>query len=149
MILSCVVRLGERRGAQYTAWVLRGDTTKDVALQDHGLSTFGLLAAETDRDIRRWIEECVAQGLLARSDGQYPVLRVSPEGWDVLHRRREAQLSPPGHARPRGKAKQDRESARRERRRRADADLSGDSAALFEELRRARMALARAQGVPP
>ena len=149
MILSCVLRLGERRGAQYTAWVLRGDKEKQVTLQDYGLSTFALLAAESDAGIRRWIEECAAQGLLERSEGQYPVLRVTAEGREVLFGRREARLSVAARAKSRSGAKSARESARNERRKRADADLSDDAAALFEDLRRLRMEIARAQRVPP
>ena len=56
-ILSCVYRLEERFGGDYTAKVLSGAKEQRILEQGHDqLSTWGILAEDSRRTIRDWIE---------------------------------------------------------------------------------------------
>lgn len=94
-ILSCVIRLGERFGADYTAAVLTGSRDRRILARQHdALSTYGLLADFTKNTTRGWIEQLAGQGALKR-EGEYSVLCVTEKGWRVLRgEERPALLSP-------------------------------------------------------
>jgi len=84
-ILSCVVRLHERFGADYTAAVLTGSRDRRILERKHdSLSTYGLLSDLPKNTTRGWIEQLAGQGHLERS-GEYNVLHVTESGWRVLH----------------------------------------------------------------
>lgn len=83
-ILSCVVRLQQKFGADYSAQVLVG--SKDQRILENGhdrLSTYGLLTEYGKRDVRGWIEQLIGQGYLARS-GEYQVVQLTDAGRLVL-----------------------------------------------------------------
>jgi ATP-dependent DNA helicase RecQ len=83
-ILSCVVRLRERFGGDYTAMVLLGSNERRIMENGHNnLSTYGLLKEHSKRVVRDWIEQLVDQECLIKS-GDYKVLTVTPKGWQVL-----------------------------------------------------------------
>ena len=83
-ILSCVVHLHERFGADYTASVLSGSRDKRILERNHDfLSTYGLLSDLPKNTTRDWIEQLVGQGYLEKA-GEYNVLHVSESGWRVL-----------------------------------------------------------------
>src|SRR5690606_11665045 len=110
MILSCVIRLNQRRGAHYTCWVLRADESKQVQLQDYSLSTWGLLKDKSGAQVLQWINDCIHSNLLERSGREYPVLVVTTDGWAILRSQAEARLSAEKAAkeRRRGKTKAER-----------------------------------------
>ena len=84
-ILSYVVRLHERFGADYTAAVLTGSRDRRILERKHdSLSTYGLLSDLPKNTTRGWIEQLAGQGHLERS-GEYNVLHVTESGWRVLH----------------------------------------------------------------
>ena len=84
-ILSCVVRLHERFGADYTASVLSGSRDKRIIERNHdSLSTYGLLSDLSKNITRDWIEQLIGQGHLQKT-GDYNVLHVTESGWRVLH----------------------------------------------------------------
>lgn len=143
-LLSCVARLNEGYGARYVIAVLRGQTV-DVQPAHCGLSTFGLLAEHPARVLGGWIDECLGQGLLVRSDDAFPVLRLTPDGWSVMRGTRAAFLSAPPAPRAR-RARSERIRAHRTRA--EDGGLTDETKSLFEALRRTRMAVAKARGVP-
>lgn len=83
-ILSCVHRLEERYGGDYTAAVLAGSRDERIVASGHdALSTYGLLADEPKKRVRDWIEQLVGQGYLAKQ-GEYNLLTITPTGWQVL-----------------------------------------------------------------
>ncbi len=139
-ILSCIIRLQERFGVVYAIKVLRGET--DGVQPPHcELSTYGLLKDFTAAQVRRWVDECLTQDLLFRSDDEFPVLKVSEQGWKVLRGERVAMLSALPAA---GKANRpSRQERIRERGSRTALDLDDKQAELFEKLRGIRMELAR------
>ncbi|MCX7718032.1 MAG: ATP-dependent DNA helicase [Candidatus Sumerlaeaceae bacterium] len=148
ILISCVLRLKERRGARYTAAIVRGQTER-VDPADCGLSTFGLLKDESARNIRRWISELLAQGLLDQSPGQYPVLRCTAAGWEVLRGQRQPHLSRPEKPSAPAASRKRRAEEKAARRARADAGLSAAEQGLFEELRAWRKTTAARLRVAP
>lgn len=147
-ILSCVARLNNGYGAQYVIWVLRAETDK-VQPAHCGLSTFGLLKETHGRVLAGWIDDCIAQGLLVRSAGEYPRLAVTEQGWAVMRGQKQAMLRP---ARSLAPAPADRRKAKKERvekhREHADLGLQPAKQAVFEALRKMRMQFARERNVP-
>jgi len=137
-ILSCIVRLGERFGADHTANVLVGSREQRVLDKGHdALSTYGVLADHSKRAVRDWIEQLVAQGYVRRV-GEYNTLEVSDTGWPVLKGIEVPRLLTPGRAGPRtpklSKAAKD--------------SWEGVDRGLFEALRALRRTLADDKGVP-
>jgi ATP-dependent DNA helicase RecQ len=83
-ILSCVHRLGENFGGEYTAQVLVGAREQRILTNAHDkLSTWGILADEDKKTIRTWIEQLVGQGFLQKS-GDYNTLQITPSGRRLL-----------------------------------------------------------------
>jgi ATP-dependent DNA helicase RecQ len=139
-ILSAVARTGQRFGASYVIDVLRGSRTEKVLARGHDrIPTFGLLAAVPAQRLGNYIDQLIDDGLLARSDGEYPVLTLTATAPAVLKGRQQAVLVAPKSelaARPTRRREQ------RGDRGREAADLSPAERALFDELRTLRRAIA-------
>lgn len=134
-ILSCVVRLRERFGADYTASVLRGSRDRRILERGHDvLSTYGLLADVPKNTTRGWIEQLVGQGALEKT-GEYNVLHVTEVGWRVLRGEETPQLSRP--------AERTVDTSRV-----ATDSWEGVDRGLFETLRTLRRDLAMSRNVP-
>ncbi len=83
-ILSCVIRLRERFGGDYTAKVLAGSFDKRILANGHdNLSTYGLLSEHAQGVVHDWIEQLVSQNFLCKS-GEYNLLQVTAAGQCVL-----------------------------------------------------------------
>jgi len=83
-ILSCILRLEQRFGAEYNALVLTGSQDHRILLAGHDkLTTYGLLKDEPKQAIRNWIDQLISQGYICKS-GEYSTLGVTPKGWTVL-----------------------------------------------------------------
>lgn len=94
-IISCVVRLDQRFGADYTTKVLHGSKERRILEQQHDqLSTYGLLANENPKHIRDWVEQLVGQNYLEKF-GDYNVLRVTGTGRELLRGERTPKLLKP------------------------------------------------------
>ena len=136
-ILSCVVRLEERYGADYTAKVLVGSREKRILEQGHDqLSTYGLLEEEGAKTIRHWIEQLLSLEYLARI-GEYNVLNVTPAGREVLRDEQTPNLTRPKTAPSETSSKS-----------RSVADWEGVDKGLFEELRELRRTKAEEKNIP-
>lgn len=96
-ILSCVVRLGQGFGADYTAMVLNGSNSQRITANGHEkLSTYGLLSDQRKTTVRDWIEQLMGQGFLKRvHTGDYSVLQVTEKGWTVIRGGIVPRLSKP------------------------------------------------------
>ena len=143
-VLSCVVRVGQRWGAAHVTNVLRGSASEQVSARGHdALSTFGLLRDCTVPEVRGYIEQLLAQGLLRQTDDAFPVLSVTAEGVAVMKDAAAAgtltlarqRRVVPGAVRRR--ARVETESWQ-------DVDRE-----LFDRLRALRLEIARSRGVPP
>lgn len=83
-ILSCVLRVRERYGAEYVSLVLTGSKDQRIlAAGHHELSTYGLLKEFRKQDVRQWVEQLVAQAFLSKG-GEYNVLQLTDAGRRVL-----------------------------------------------------------------
>ncbi len=83
-IISCVLRVRERFGADYISLVLTGSREQRIRSAGHDqLSTWGILSEFRRQDVRQWIEQLVNQGFL-RKDGEYHVVCVTNEGRRLL-----------------------------------------------------------------
>ena len=94
MLLSAVVRTGQRFGAAHVINVLRGSKSKPVEKWGHHeLPLFGIGKQRSESDFRDIVPDLVYQGLLARADGEYPTLSVPPKGWEFLKNRESLTLT--------------------------------------------------------
>jgi len=85
MILSCVKRMGERFGVTMTAKVLRGSKDKKIlSFRLHKLSTYGILAAYTERELIERINFLIAENVLSAEEGKFPTLKLNQKSVDVL-----------------------------------------------------------------
>jgi ATP-dependent DNA helicase RecQ len=143
-ILSCVVRVGQRFGAMHVANVLRGHASDQVVARGHEkLSTFGLLPHASVAEIRGYIQQLTAMGLLRMTDDTYSVLALTARGLALL----KDETSCPGLALARQRPP--RTDAFRTRSRVETESWQDVDRALFERLRAVRLETARQRGVPP
>jgi ATP-dependent DNA helicase RecQ len=135
-ILSCVARLNENYGADYTALVLVGSREQRILENGHdGLSTWGLLSDHDKKAVRGWIDQLVSQGFLARV-GEYNILQLTDNGRRVLRGELTPRLlTPPTNARKQSRA--------------AVVSWEGVDRGLFDTLRSFRRERAEEHGVPP
>jgi ATP-dependent DNA helicase RecQ len=137
-ILSCVARLQQSFGGDYTAQVLSGSREQRILDRGHDrLSTYGLLKDHDKRNIRDWIEQLVGQGCLAKT-GDYDVLQLTDDGWGVMRGEHTPRLlKPVDRKRPKRESKTARDS------------WDGVDRGLFDVLRALRREKAVEHGVPP
>ena len=146
--LSAVARIHGRFGLGAAAKLLRGEA--DPRLAGAGLDrtpTFGVLRERSEAWLQRLLRRCVTAGLVDLSGGERPVALLTAAGSAVMRAERPPRLllPPAASAAP---------EAPGERRRRGERGADGgalDAAglALFEALRRHRLEVAHAEGVPP
>ena len=138
-IVSCVVRLEQRYGADYTAKVLTGSEEQRITERGHDqLSTHGILAEHSLKTVRDWTEQLVGQGFLEKA-GEYNTLAVTDAGRAMLRGDMVPKLLKPAEPR----------RARRTRSSREDGDpWEGVDRQLFDRLRTLRRDLAHARSVP-
>ncbi|HET7433440.1 MAG TPA: DNA helicase RecQ [Thermoanaerobaculia bacterium] len=145
-IVSCVVRVRESWGVGHVVGVLRGEDTDKIRERNHHqLSTYGLLKGHTRHDVREWVYQLIAQGFLAQTADQYPILRLGNRARDVLRGHAEVKLRQPAiRKRDAGPSGGGSSSPAR----RVD-DFAPYDRDLFELLRRWRRSQAEERGVPP
>lgn len=84
-VLSCVRRMNERFGKGLVAQVLVGSQVARIKqFQFDRLSTYGLMKGQSQKAVVGLIDYLTAAGYLQASGGQYPTLRVSALGLEVL-----------------------------------------------------------------
>jgi len=132
-ILSCVFRLDQRYGADYTANVLVGSKEQRLLEANHDqLSTYGLLSEHTKKLARDWIEQLVGQGYLEKR-GEYNVLAITERGWRAIRGDEIPRLLKP---------------AEKTRKRVAEDSWEGVDRSLFDTLRALRRKIASVRSVP-
>lgn len=131
-VFSCVARMGQRFGAALTAKVLKG--SRDQKMSQFGftrLSTYGIMKQRTEKEITSLIHAMIAEGYLAMTESQYPVVTLTLQAKDVLEGRRRVMLK----AAPLPV--------------KAAASESAVDSELFDRLRELRKEWASREGVPP
>jgi ATP-dependent DNA helicase RecQ len=127
MVLSCVIRMGQRFGKTMIAQVLTGSRSKKMF--DFGfekLTTYGIMRDKSAKEVSDFIEFIISENYLGVENGQYPTIYVSELGKDVLT----------------GKVQVFRKISV------VTKQITKDNP-LFEQLRALRMQLAQEAGVPP
>jgi len=148
--LSAVARIHGRFGLGAAAKLLRGEA--DARLAASGLDrtpTFGALRERPEPWLQRLLRRCVSAGLVDLSGGERPVALLTAAGSAVMRAQRPARLLLPPARPARAGAAAPARGARRAARSAEAAELDAAALALFEALRRHRLAVARAEGVPP
>ncbi|WP_431030367.1 DNA helicase RecQ [Lysinibacillus sp. LZ02] len=126
-VLSCVVRMGQKFGKVLVSQVLAGSSNKKVQeLGFNRLPTYGILKEMNAKEIAQFIEFCIAEKLLAVSNGQFPTIFMTEHGKEVLT----------------GQRKVLRRSA-------PVVKAISDQDPLFEHLREIRKDIAAKEAVPP
>jgi ATP-dependent DNA helicase RecQ len=127
MVMSCVIRMGQRFGKTLTAQVLTGSKNKKVTEMGFDkLTTYGIMKDQGAKEVSDFIEFLISQELIAIEQGTFPTLYVSLKGKDILLGKHQVLR---------------RESAKVKQVSNADP--------LFEELREVRKKIAEAEKVPP
>ncbi|WP_440971215.1 DNA helicase RecQ [Peribacillus frigoritolerans] len=127
MVLSCMLRMGERFGKTMISQVLTGSRNKKI--EEFGfqkLSTYGIINDQTAKDVGDFIDFLTAKQYIEMTSGQFPVLKVTNAGREVLL----------------GQKKVLRKEIKKV------SSISADHG-LFEELRQLRKELASMENVPP
>jgi len=141
-ILAGAAELRGRFGAAHLADVLTGAATERIRTMRHDkLGCYRVITEASKSEVRAWIDQLMGQGLLARTDAEFPTVTVTSHGARVL--RGEETAGPLSRVAP--KAKPTRES------RGAPMGTSGADydRALFDTLRTLRRSIAQERGVPP
>ncbi len=143
-VLSCVARVGQRFGAAHVTNVLRGSDSEAVrARGHHELTVFGLMPGAAVDELRGYIDQLLAHGLLQQGGDEYPILQLTAEGLALLKDAGAApdltlaRLKRPDKTRLPKRARVETES------------WEGVDRDLFERLRAFRLQVARKRGVPP
>ena len=132
-ILSCIVKTGERFGAQTICDVLRGKESQWVkSFQLNRQSTFDILHGVRQNKIKMLIDELEDQGILVRVGAGKPILKVTKTGWLVLKGSLKVQAREALAVKTTVKV----------------SPVSEEDAELFEALKELRAKIAAQRGVP-
>lgn len=129
MVLSCLKRMGENYGKQMLMKVLAGSKEQKLrALGFERLSTYGLIKNQSQKETMQLIEYLISNGYLLTVDGEYPILKVTERGIQVL---------------------KGQEAVYRKEPKKVQQLSDEETDTLFEVLRELRTDLASEAGVPP
>lgn len=143
IVFSCIHRMRERFGVSLVSSVLKGSQNKKVLQYGFdSLPTYGMMRRRTEKEISELINLLIAEGYLALSEGQYPIVRLQPLAADVLRGQHQVMMRAPeskvsgtsGSTRRRGASYDDGPSAVNE--------------TVFDQLRLIRRDLAEKERVP-
>lgn len=149
-IISAVYRTGSRFGGNYVISVLLGKSDERISANGHDtLRVFGLMKEFTEAILRGWIDQLVIQGLLAVTDGEYPLLQVTPAGLELCKGNGTVRLGKPGLPRPSRKRRRGITGSIAVGETAGGDPENADALPLFEKLRQLRLLLARKQSIPP
>lgn len=144
-VLSAAYRTGQWFGASHLTDILTGKSTAKVLERGHDrLPTFGVGQDRSAREWRSIIRQLVAGGFLMSDIGAYGSLKITPRGRQLLAGH-ETFFFRRNQARPvsRSKIRTPASSAPE-----VPVLDSEEAQALFDHLRKVRLALARERGVP-
>ncbi|MEP7074697.1 MAG: DNA helicase RecQ [Acidobacteriota bacterium] len=134
--LSAVYRTEQRFGLSYLVDFLRGSQARTIRDEHKNLKTYGVGADISKDDWFAYFKDLIGQGYLAQTEGQYPTLAFTEQSHDVLVGKKAVELI-------KVKAKEQKPGQL----------VPGVSLPylqdLFDDLRRVRTTLARAENVPP
>ncbi|WP_223070512.1 DNA helicase RecQ [Paenibacillus caui] len=140
IVFSCIHRMRERFGVSMVASVLKGSRNKKVLQYGFDkLPTYAMMPRRTEREIAELINEFIAEGYLALSEGQYPVVRLQARAAEVLKGQRQVMQRAPRPV---------QEPSGRRGGSGYDVGPSAVNETVFEQLRLIRRDLAQKEHVP-
>jgi ATP-dependent DNA helicase RecQ len=135
-VLSCIARVEQRFGVEHVVDVLGGASSERVLRLGHEkLSTYGLLKELPRKTVTNLIYQLVDAGLLERTPGDRPVLKLNAQSWEVMRGGRGVTLL------------QAKES-KSKRTRIEEASWDNVDEPLFDNLRKLRREIAGERKVP-
>ncbi len=135
-VLSCVARVEQRFGVEHVVDVLTGVESERVRKWGHDkLSTHALLRDMPRASVTNLIYQLLDEGVLERTDGDRPVLKLNAASWEVMRGRRSVRLL---------EAKKPK-AARTAMEEKSWSEVDEE---LFERLRALRRRIAAERGVP-
>lgn len=84
-VLSAVLSLNEKMGAGYVIDVLRGSNSVKIIEAHKQLSVYGIGVDYSKEEWKGFIADLIQQGYLIKTDGMYPVLKLSDKSKPVLN----------------------------------------------------------------
>ncbi len=150
-ILSGVARTGNRFGIGHVVDVLLGADTENIKRFSHQeLTVFGLLKDFNKKQLTAIVYQLLDLGVLSRSEGEYPTLRLNEASWEVMRGQKQVRLvAPPATKTREERAGRKRASSTLGASKPSVAQLTPDQDAIFNRLRRWRKEEADKRGVPP
>ncbi len=137
-IVSCVFRIkqkGQYFGKTMVIDILRGsENERLMSFGFNKLSTYGIMNDVSAKKIRAELDHLISGGYLAFTEGEYPVVELTPLSAKIVKERIPVKMNLPKEKTPSGK-------------RRADDSFYSDNP-LFMELKKLRNRLASEANVP-
>ncbi|MGP1907815.1 DNA helicase RecQ [Metabacillus sp. JX24] len=85
MVLSCMIRMGQKFGKTMISQVLTGSSSKKIRdFNFHELSTYGILKHKTAKEVSEFIDFLTSEQYISITGGQFPVLIIEEKGLQVL-----------------------------------------------------------------
>ncbi len=135
-VLSCVARVEQRFGVEHVVDVLSGASSERILRWGHEkLSTYGILKDVPRKTLTNLVYQLIDAGLLERTPGDRPALKLNALSWEVMRGGRVVTLV------------QAKESKSR-RTRIEEASWRDVDEAMFESLRKLRREIAAERGMP-
>ena len=134
--LSAVYRTGQRFGLSYLVDFLRGSQSKTIRDEHKNLKTYGVGADVSRENWLAYFKDLINQGLLAQSEGQYPVIVLTEKSLPVLRGEERVELF-------QVTVKEEKKSSL------VAAAAHEYFQDLFDELKSLRSRFAREENVPP
>ena len=144
-IVKCVSECGQRFGASIVAAVLAG--SKEERLLQYRLdmlSSYGALSQYERSSISQLIDRMVEKGFLKRVGDEYPILKLGANARALV----DGSMRMKDYSLPavKGETAKKRRAARASKQ---EAEVTTESEALFQALRRLRTKIAEEKHVPP
>lgn len=137
ILMSAMSRTDQRFGVQHIIDIVTGADTKRIRdLGHYKIKTYG---KGKDKDKKHWrflIDELLAQDAICQDSGQYPVLKLTAKGNDILYGKEEITALK-------------REETNKKHYAGRDGKFVPYDELLFDKLRRLRKEIADEQQVPP
>ncbi len=136
MLMSAMVRTGNRFGASHIIDIVTGADTQKIRQCGHDqIKTYGVGKDKSKRHFQSVVSNLLAQGLIQQVGDSYPVLEVTPRASAVLQGKTAVRILKPVE--------------KAESRKAAAPGEEACNVPLFESLRALRKQIAGQQGVPP
>jgi len=94
-ILSTVYRLKQNYGMRYVVDIIKGSNSEKIRAEHKQLSVYGVGKEEPKEAWIHYTKELMHYGYLEQSGGEYPVLKITDKGNDVLFKKEPVYLAAP------------------------------------------------------